>query len=209
MITAQTMPRVPARLRPDDGLREVWMLAASAAIDAGATFLMLAGAHDDPSVTVAAALGLHAGAVLLALGPARVRPSRRWLIVAAAFFVPLAGIAVAMAAVMTTGHGRIAGRRPWRSRPRSAVALAEVHRIREALPLWEALAGDDDDQRRAALTALSRRDDGEAIALLRRTAAAADPDLAVAAALALDAISERVERRMLPRNLWSVRDAAG
>ena len=209
MITAQTMARVPARLRPNEGRNDAWMLAAAAAIDTVATLMLLAGPPDHDAVTVAAALGLHAGAVLLALGPARAHPSRRWLSVTAAFFVPLAGVAVAMAASMTTGNVGSPRQRPLRSRPRPAAALAEVHRMREALPLWEALASDDHEQRRAALMALSRRNDAEAIALLRRTAAAAEPDLALSAALALDEVSERLERRMLHRKVWSVRNATG
>lgn len=209
MITSGTMPRAPVPGSPSGRRREALLLAASMAIDAVATLILLAGAQGDPVVTVVVALSLHAGAVMLILA-SPVRPSRQWLSVSAAFFVPLVGFAVAMAAAMTTGHGQNLGRRRSRSHPRPAVALAEVHRLRDALPLWEAIASDDHDQQRSALMALSRRDDAEAIALLRRTAAAgADPDLALSAALALDEISERLERRMPPRNLWSVRDAVG
>ena len=58
----------------------------------------------------------------------------------------------------------------------------------------DALERGDDEQRRAALWALSRAGGPEAIALLRRTAAGRDPDLALSAALALDEIAERSEQ---------------
>ena len=74
--------------------------------------------------------------------------------------------------------------------------MASVQRLGTALSPCDALDCGDEEQRRAALSALSRREDSEAIALLRRTAAGRDPDLALPAALVLDEIGERAERRV-------------
>ena len=209
MIATPASARTSGRSHHGDSLREAWLFAAGAGVDTVATALLLAGSADAPGVAVLAAASLHAMAALPVLGLTRLGGSRRWLSLAAAFCVPLVGTAVAIAATVTTGRGRIVRRRRRIFRRRPAVALAEARRVRDALPLWEALTGDDHEQRHAALRELSRRDDAEAIAMARRAVVADDPDLALSAALALDEISERVERSLLVRNAWSVRDAAG
>ena len=75
-----------------------------------------------------------------------------------------------------------------------------IQRLGDALSPRDALDCGDEEQRRAALSALSRREDLEAITLLRRATAGSDPALAVSAALILDEVGERAERRMKPRD---------
>jgi HEAT repeat protein len=87
-----------------------------------------------------------------------------------------------------TGRRRKARRRP-------PLTVAAIQHLGDALSPCEALDCGDEEQRRAALSALSGRGDPEAIMLLRRAAASRDSDLALSAALVLDEISERVERR--------------
>jgi len=74
--------------------------------------------------------------------------------------------------------------------------MAALKHLGGALSTYDALESGDDERRRAALSALSRRGDPEAIALLRRAAAGRDSDLALCAALVLDEIAERTERRI-------------
>ena len=84
-----------------------------------------------------------------------------------------------------------------------------MQRLGGGLSPYDALDGGDEEQRRAALLALSRRGDPEAIALLRRAAAGRDPDLALSAALVLDEIGERAERRVERLDSAEVRRGAG
>ena len=209
MIATPSQLSAPTRLRDVDDRPAAWLLALGVAVDAWAVAFLLGGTSHGPMVSAFAATSLHAAAVLMVLVAARTRPSRRWLALAAGLCVPFAGAAVAIVATVTRGRGRIARPRRRIARLRPGVALAEARRVREALPLWDALTADDHEQRRAALITLSRRNDAEAIAMLRRTAAAPDPDLALSSALALDEISRRGERRWVARNGGIVRDAAG
>jgi len=87
--------------------------------------------------------------------------------------------------------------------------MAAMQRLGTALSPCDALDRGDEEQRRAALSALSRREDPEAIALLRRTAAGRDPDLALPAALVLDEIGERAERHVNRLDPAEVRHEAG
>ena len=84
-----------------------------------------------------------------------------------------------------------------------------MRRLAGALSPCDALACGDVDERRSALSALGRREDPEAIALLRRAAAGPDPDLAMSAALVLDEIGERAERRAERVVAVESRDALG
>ncbi len=161
-------------------------LIAAASADAVAAGLLLLGT----AVAV-----WHGAAVLLVSGSTRTLPSRRWLCVAATLTVPFLGAAVAAAAVLTRGRAASAiGRR--RAHPRPMLRMAAIQRIGSALSPCDALVCGDAEQRRAALFALSLRADSESIALLRRAASGCDPDLAMSAALVLDEISERAERRL-------------
>jgi hypothetical protein len=173
------------------------LVAASAAVDAVAAGILLLDTPLPPSLEALAAVVSHATAVLLLLGLARARPGRRWLIIAPVLAIPCLGAAVAAATLVTRGRGTIAMERRRIARRRTALTMGAIQDIGGALSPCDALESGDEQQRRAALSALSGRgDDPEALALLRRAAAGNDPDLALSAALVLDGISERAERRV-------------
>ena len=191
-------PTSRASAHPDraDRLRDALLLGASAAADAVAAWILLNGAPfprwlDGPMAAIA-----HGTAVLLLCGLAGERPSRRWLCMAAVLAVPFIGAAVATAVSVTRGRGSLVLERRRNARRPAALTATAMRRLGGALSLWDAVASCDADERRAALSALSRREDPEAIALLRRAAAGRDPDLALSAALVLDEIRERAERRL-------------
>jgi len=169
--------------------------AACAAIDAVAAAMLLVDTSLPTTQEVAAAMVAHAAAVLLLLGPVRMPPSRRWLCAAAVLAVPCAGAAVAAASLVTRGRAPAAIGRRRRGRRRPTPSAVAIRRVAYALAPCDALDGGDEEQRHAALATLSRRRDPEAITLLRRAAASRDPDLALSAALVLDEIGERAERR--------------
>ena len=187
-IRSIALPNRP-EIRPEQA-----PLVAAAVADIVAGGLLLAGAPSGADGL--AAVGLHGIAVLLVWGFARTRASRRWLCTAAVLAVPVAGAAV-VAAVLAA-RGRAWNRAPRRARRRRLLRTAGTDRLGRTLSLCDTLGGRDEEHRRAALAALSSREDPEAIALLRRTAGGTDPDLALAAALVLDEIGERAERRMEP-----------
>ena len=189
--------------------REAGLLAACAAVDAVAAGILLLRTPLPPALEVLAIAISHGTAVLLLFGLARARPSRRWLGVAAVLSVPLAGAAVAAAILVTRGADSMARGRRRKSRRRPAFTMAAMQSLGGALSPCDALDGGNEEQRRATLWALSRRRDPEAIALLRRAAAGRDPDLALSAALVLDEIVERGERRAGRRDLAEVRNGAG
>jgi HEAT repeat protein len=85
---------------------------------------------------------------------------------------------------------------------------AVLERLGSALSPCDALGPGDEEQRRSALSELSRRSDPEAIAVLRWATAGRDPDLALSAALVLDVIRERAERRAQWMDLAEARRAA-
>jgi HEAT repeat protein len=165
---------------------------ACAAIDALAAAMLLLQTSLTPA-TVGLAAATHAVAIVLLFGVMRARASRASLGAAAAFAVPGAGVAVAAAVILTKGRDRVR-RHCGPGVPRHATpTTVAFRRLGHALCPCDALEGDE-EQRRSALSALARRADHDAIALLQRASAAADPDLALAAALALDEIGERFER---------------
>jgi hypothetical protein len=189
--------------------RALALVGGCAAIDSVTVAMLLA--RDPfpalPGVLVAAIT--HGVAVLLLLGLTRDLPSRRWLSAAALLCVPGAGATVAAAALVTRGRGLRARRRRRRT-PRSAgVTPAAMWRLADALSPYDALERGDREEKRAAISVLVRRRDTEAIALLRRVAARPDADLALAAALALDEIGERAERRAGQPDATEVRHVAG
>ena len=208
-MAAGPVVRVSGPWNREGRRREAALLAASVAIDAVAAGILLFGTSLPQPLEGLSVVVSHGTAALLLSGLARARPSRRWLGVAAVVAVPLAGAAVAAAILVTRGRGPTAMARPRRARRRPALALTAVRRLGGALSPCEALLCGDEDQRRAALSALSRREDPEAIALLRRAAASPDPDLALSAALVLDEIGERAERRTRQLDRLEVRHGAG
>lgn len=194
---------------PGCAVRAMPWLVACAALDAFAAALLLVRAPLPAAFTAPVAVTVHAAAILLLHLAMRARASRGTLGAAAALAIPGAGIAVAAALLFTKGRERS----PRRSAPRMRVSVSRsMHALRwlgRALCPCDALERGNDEQRRAALVALTRRADREAIALLRRASAAADPELALAAAIALDEIGKRFERDATPRRTGALRRAAG
>ena len=193
----------------ENRLQEGVLVAACAAVDAIAAGILLLGTPLPPSLEVLAAAVSHGTAVLLVSGLVGARPSRRWLCVAAVLAIPFVGVAVATATLATEGRGSAALERRRKARRRPALTMAAMQRLGGALSPYDALDGGDEEQRRAALSALSRRGDPEAIGLLRRAAAGRDPDLALSAALVLDEIGERAERRVGRLDPAEVRHGVG
>ena len=174
-----------------------WLGAAAAAEVLAAALLLFGGALPWPMAWPVAVIShVTAAWVVAAMGPAQ--PERRWLAGAAVLTVPIAGVAIAAAALSTRGRGLAHALHRTRANHRPRITVAAMRHLAEALSSCDALASGDADQRRSALSGLARREDPEAIALLRRAVAGRDPDLALSAALALDEIGERTERRAAP-----------
>jgi hypothetical protein len=173
------------------------LIIACVAVDAVAAGILFFGTPPALSLVGLVAAVVHGIAAVVLCGAPDARPSRRWFGVAATLAVPVVGVAVAAAIFVTRGSGSIAMRRRKRARRRSVPTIAAMQRLVGALSPRDALDGGDEEQRRAALSALSGRDDPEAIALLRHAAASRDPDLALSAALVLDKIGERAERKVV------------
>ena len=209
MIAAAPAVRVIAPADREVRPREAALVAACAALDAIAAGILLLGTPLPRPLEGLAAAVLHGTPALLLFRLDRTRPSRRWLCVAAMLAVPCVGAAVATATLATRGRGSAAMERRGKPHRQPRLTMAALRRLGGALSPYDALSGGDEVQRRAALAALSRRRDAEAIALLRWAAAGRDPDLALSAALVLDEIGERAERRVERVDLAEVRRDAG
>ena len=195
MIARMPMIRLIALSDREDRPRGAALLVACVLVDAVAAGILVLGTPLPPLLEGFAAAVAHSAAVLLLSGIAPAQPSRRWLCVAAMLAVPFVGAAVATASYLTRGRGSFALARRRKMPRRPVLSASAIRRLRGALSPCEALQCGDEERRRAALSGLSRRADPEAIALLRRAAASEDPDLALSAALVLDDIGERAERR--------------
>ena len=178
----------------------VALLAACTAIDSIATGILLLGTPLPAALSGVAAAALHVTAALLLAGSPRAPSSRRLLCMAGALAVPFAGLGVAAVVLLTRGRGSAAMERRLEARGREALTVVAMRRLGGALSTCDALVCGDEEERSAALSALARRADPEAMALLRWAAAGRDPDLALSAALTLDEISERAERRLIGRS---------
>lgn len=192
-----------ARVAPPRGPA---LLAWGIAVDAAAGGILVLGAA--PPLLLAAAAA-HVAAVLLVWRAAGARPELRWVCAAAVATAPLAGAAVAALFLSTTGLGLAKPERRGVARRSPADSAAAIRRIGDALSPCDALERGDAEARRSALEALARRADPEAILLLGRAAAGRDPDLALSAALALDEIRERAERRPTAGRTAELRHDAG
>jgi len=170
-------------------------ITLAAAIDVVAVAILLHGTSLASPLEGLVAGAVHVAVVLLLSVLHGGRASRRRLCFAAALTVPVVGVAIAAAALATRGRGVALVRRHRDARRRRAPLKATLERLGSALSPCDALGPGDEEQRRSALSALSRRSDPEAISVLRWAAAGRDPDLALSAALVLDVIRERAERR--------------
>ena len=196
MIAAVPRNRTTASTDHHDRSRAFALVAACVVVDAVASGILLLDTPLPPSLERLAAVVSHGTAVLLLLGLARPRSSRRWLIVAPVLAIPCLGAALATAALVTRGRGTAAKEQRRRTRRRTALTMDAIRRLGEAPSNCDALERGDEEQRRAALSTLAGREDRETLVLLRRAAAGDDPDLALSAALVLDGISERAELQM-------------
>ena len=191
--------------------RWVPVVAVSAALDAIASWLLLQGAAapgEFPGL-VFAALHMMAALSFCALPPSAA--SHRWACLAAVLTLPSLGTGIAAVVLGTRGRGAFRWEhRRERGSQRRGLQAAAASRLEHQPPACDALMNGDQEERYAVLSALAGRVDPEAIALLRWAAAGHDPDLAVQAALVLDQVSERAERRQdVPSAPAMLRHAAG
>ncbi|HVT08337.1 MAG TPA: hypothetical protein VHO67_12840 [Polyangia bacterium] len=141
--------------------------------------------------------GLHLAAVIPILLWRSLTSSERWLGGAFTFAIPVAGAALSAIALGTSGRGEVVEADPNAAAPEvEPLRAEELRRLGEALPCCEALLTGSIDERRAIIATLTRRADADAVALLRWALGAADPDLAVEAALALEEMTASFEARI-------------
>ncbi|HXJ18860.1 MAG TPA: hypothetical protein VMT03_01400 [Polyangia bacterium] len=139
---------------------------------------------------------LHLAALTpIVLWPA-LTPSERLLGVGFAFSIPVAGSLLALVALGTVGRGEVLEADPDAMPELEPLRAEELRRLGEALPCCEALLAGGIEERRAIIATLTRRADADSVALLRWALGAADPELAVEAALALEEMTASFETRM-------------
>ncbi|MFL5305224.1 MAG: hypothetical protein ACJ8F1_08425 [Polyangia bacterium] len=141
--------------------------------------------------------GLHVVAMIPILVWRSLTNSERWLGASFSFAIPVAGAPLAAIALGTAGRGEVVEADPDAAAPEiEPLRAEELRRLGEALPCCEALLTGSIDERRAIIATLTRRADADAVALLRWALGAADPDLAVEAALALEEMTASFETRI-------------
>ncbi len=157
--------------------------------------LLLFGHASRPIMMLTGVLHL-AALVPIAVAPALPR-SERVLGAAYAFAIPVFGAPLAALSLGTAGHGELVEADP------TAVPVApeapraeELRSLGEALPTCEALLAGSIDERRAIIATLALRADAGSVALLRWALGAANPDLAVESALAIEEMTASFEARM-------------
>ena len=158
--------------------------------------VLLLFSHAPTSVLLLTALLHLAALVPSALAPALPR-SERLLGAAYAFAIPVFGAPLAAISLGTAGHSELVEADPT-ALPAAAEAprAEELRSLGEALPTCEALLAGSSDERRAIIATLALRADAGAVALLRWALGAANPDLAVESALAIEEMTASFEARM-------------
>ncbi|HEY4393263.1 MAG TPA: hypothetical protein VGP64_04345 [Polyangia bacterium] len=141
---------------------------------------------------------LHLAAMVPIVASPALASSERTLGLAFVFALPLLGPALAALSLGTEGQGELI-----EADPAAAVAVTveapraeELRQLGEALPTCEALLAGNVDERRAIVATLALRADAGAVALLRWALGAANPELAVEAALAIEEMTASVEARL-------------
>jgi hypothetical protein len=157
--------------------------------------LLLFGYGSTPVLVLTAALHL-AALIPIAVAPA-LPPSERLLGAAYTFAIPVFGAPLAALSLATAGQGELVEADPM-AMPAAAEAprAEELRSLGEALPTCEALLAGGVDERRAIIGALALRADAGAVALLRWALGAANPDLAVESALAIEEMTASFEARL-------------
>ena len=157
--------------------------------------LLLVGHAPLPLRWLTAALHLVA-LVPIVITPA-LPPSERLLGAAYTFAIPVFGAPLAALSLGTAGQSELG-----EADPTAAPAAAEAPRaeelrsLGEALPTCEALLAGSIDERRAIIATLALRADAGSVALLRWALGAANPELAVESALAIEEMTASFEARM-------------
>ena len=140
---------------------------------------------------------LHLAALAPILVARALAPSERALGAAFAFAIPILGAPLAALSLGTVGRGELLEADPDAPAARPEPPRAEeLRRLGEALPTCEALLASDADERRAIIATLTLQADAGAVALLRWALGAANPDLAVEAALAIEEMTASFEASM-------------
>lgn len=202
VLAPRTGALVPSRLQ--GGGRLLAALLGCAIVDAVAVLLLLLPMPLETRQAAIVAGMAHWAAMFFLTRWARAPADRLWLAYALFAVIPCLGGAVAAVVLMTRGRGLVSVRRRRRARG-SKPTHAAARKLGSALSPGDALGCGDDEQRHAAMSMLSRRGDPQAIAVLRWIAAGRDADLALSAALALDEIAQREERRARRPELEEVR----
>ena len=172
--------------------------------------LLLVGHASRPVVLLTGLLHLCA-LIPIALASA-LSSSQEALGAAFVFALPVFGAPLAALSLGTVGQGELEEVDP-AAAPAGIEAprAEELRRLGEALPTCEALQAGDVDERRAIIATLTLRADAGSVTLLRWALGAANPDLAVEAALAIEEMTASFEARLaiLRKNLGagSSRDA--
>ncbi|HVV50062.1 MAG TPA: hypothetical protein VHO06_10420, partial [Polyangia bacterium] len=147
-------------------------------------------------VAALSAGALHLAA-LLPLGLAALAPSERVLGSAFVLAIPVLGAPLAALALGTEGRGELLEADPEAPAAAAEAPRAEeLRRLGEALPTCEALLAGETDERRAIIATLTVRADAGSVSLLRWALGAANPELAVEAALAIEEMTASFEARM-------------
>jgi hypothetical protein len=149
------------------------------------------------SLTGALAAGALHLASLAPIALAALAPSERALGLAFAFAIPVLGAPLAALSLRTVGRCELGEVDP--EAPPADVetpSSEELRRLGEALPTCEALLAGGADERRAIIATLTVRADAGSVALLRWALGAANPELAVEAALAIEEMTASFEARL-------------
>jgi hypothetical protein len=157
--------------------------------------LLLVGHAPKPVVMLTAVLHVIA-LVPIVIAPALPR-SERVLGAAYTFAIPVFGAPLAALSLGTAGQGELVEADPMAtSAAPEAPRAEELRSLGEALPTCEALLAGSIDERRAIIATLALRADAGSVALLRWALGAANPDLAVESALAIEEMTASFEARM-------------
>ena len=173
-------------------------LAISVGIDLAALAVAVAGSHRPLSFLAAAGLHAAAVAVVLLLAADRLAGSRRTLVAAMIFTLPVVGVGLSLLSLGTEPGGDLAEPAPPAPEEPKLPDIRRVRSVAGALPACEILMVAPLDERRATLAALARRGDANAVALLRWLVSTGS-EMAVEAALALDELGTAFEADLARR----------
>jgi hypothetical protein len=177
----------------DRGPLAVAPFVAAAALDVAALAVLLTHATARPLLVAGA---LHLGALLPLVATPLLTASERVLAAAFAFALPVVGAPLAALALGTEGESALEPPPPPLPGTVEPPRVDELRQLGEALPCCEALLSASAEERRAIIATLTRRADADAVALLRWALGAADADLAVDAAVAMEEMAASFEARL-------------